>query len=174
MPRLSTDDQQSSKRTKIVIIGECNLDSPRTLDAIRAILSEYSSGSEAVDRPLSIVLMGNFVSAASCAGSSVGGGSVEYKEYFDALASTLSEFPLLLANCTSYVRPWRQRPLAERIFRRCECGHPSRKYSGHLHQQGPSSNRDCEHGGWEERRRGRRAGDLGYQSSQTQPVRACG
>ena len=96
----SADDQTPSKRTKVIIIGECNLDSPRTLDAIRAILSEYNSSGEAADRPLSVVLMGNFVSAASCAGSSVGGDSVEYKEHFDALASTLSEFPYLLANCT--------------------------------------------------------------------------
>ncbi|OQV00235.1 hypothetical protein CLAIMM_05761 isoform 2 [Cladophialophora immunda] len=98
------DDQIETEppRRQIALLGECNLDSPRTLDAIRAILSSYnaSSSGHISDLPFSIVMMGNFVSAASMSGSSKGGGSIEYKEHFDALASILSEFPLLLANTT--------------------------------------------------------------------------
>ena len=87
-------------RSKIAILGECTLDSPRTLEAIRAILSSYhnSSAGNVSSLPLSVILMGNFISVASMAGSAKGGGSVEYKEHFDALASVLSEFPSLLAN----------------------------------------------------------------------------
>lgn len=95
------EEETEPPRSKVAILGECNLDSPRTLEAIRAILSSYGSSSmEVNDLPLSIVLMGNFVSAACMAGSTKGGGSVEYKEYFDALASILSEFPTMLANTT--------------------------------------------------------------------------
>jgi DNA polymerase epsilon subunit 2 len=91
-------EKERSGRTKIAIIGECSLDVPRSLEAIRAVLANYNASGAANDRPLTIVLMGNFVSTASMAGSSKGGGSIEYKEYFDSLASVLSEFPALLAN----------------------------------------------------------------------------
>ncbi|OAP54786.1 hypothetical protein AYL99_11234 [Fonsecaea erecta] len=98
------DDQIETEppRRQIAFLGECNLDNPRALEAIRAILSSYSTSSSGhiSDLPFSIVMMGNFVSAASMSGSSKGGGSIEYKEHFDALASVLSEFPLLLANTT--------------------------------------------------------------------------
>ncbi|KAH0833574.1 hypothetical protein AYO21_05252 [Fonsecaea monophora] len=98
------DDQIETEppRRQIALLGECNLDSPRTLEAIRAILSSYSTSSSGhiSDLPFSIVMMGNFVSAASMSGSSRGGGSIEYKEHFDALASILAEFPLLVANTT--------------------------------------------------------------------------
>ncbi|RMZ81674.1 hypothetical protein DV737_g2377, partial [Chaetothyriales sp. CBS 132003] len=104
------DDQAARRRTrsKIAILGECHLDSPRTLEAIRSILRIYS----ATDQPLAIVLMGNFVSAASMAGSIQGGGSVEYKEHFDALASVLSEFPRLLATTTFVFVPGDNDPWA--------------------------------------------------------------
>ncbi|KAK5316402.1 DNA-directed DNA polymerase epsilon, subunit B [Exophiala xenobiotica] len=99
-------------RTKIAILAECTLDSPRTLEAIRAILSSYNtSAGDADDLPLSVVLMGNFVSTASMAGSTKG-GSVEYKEAFDALASILSDFPFLLANTTFVFVPGDNDPWA--------------------------------------------------------------
>ncbi len=99
-------------RTKIAILAECTLDSPRTLEAIRAILSSYNtSAGDADDLPLSVVLMGNFVSTASMAGSAKG-GSVEYKEAFDALASILSDFPFLLANTTFVFVPGDNDPWA--------------------------------------------------------------
>lgn len=107
---LGSDNQ--SKRRKFAMLGECHLDSPRTLEAIRAILASYTSSGEVGDRPLSIVLMGNFVSAASMAGSTTGGGSIEYKEHFDALASVLSEFPSLLASTSLVFVPGDNDPWA--------------------------------------------------------------
>ena len=106
-----TEDLEST-RSKIIIIGECHLDSPRTLEAIRAILNSYLSTGDDADRPLAVVFMGNFVSAASMAGSTKGGGSVEYKEHFDALASTLSEFPQLLSSTTLVFVPGDNDPWA--------------------------------------------------------------
>lgn len=107
------EDETHPPRSKIAILGECNLDSPRVLEAIRAILSSYTNSSDDIsDLPLTIVMMGNFVSAACMAGSTKGGGSVEYKEHFDALASLLSEFPTLLANTTFVFVPGDNDPWA--------------------------------------------------------------
>ncbi|EXJ90771.1 hypothetical protein A1O1_03875 [Capronia coronata CBS 617.96] len=119
------EDQEQPIRTKIAILGECNLDSPRTLEAIRAILSSYTSSSnEVADLPLSIVMMGNFVSAACMAGSTKGGGSVEYKEYFDALASVLSEFPSLLSSTTLVFVPGDNDPWASSFSAGAACAIP--------------------------------------------------
>lgn len=88
----------SSERKRVVMLGELNLDQPRVLQALRKILSLYASQDQD-STPLSFVLMGNFTSHAVMArGGS--GGSIEYKEYFDALASTLSDFPSLLQTST--------------------------------------------------------------------------
>ncbi|KAJ4314475.1 DNA-directed DNA polymerase epsilon, subunit B [Fusarium piperis] len=90
------DDGPSSGR--VVIIGELNLDQPRTLQALRKILSTYASEPEG-SAPLTFVLMGNFTQHAVLArGGS--GGSIEYKEYFDALASALSDYPTLIQSST--------------------------------------------------------------------------
>jgi DNA polymerase epsilon subunit 2 len=45
---------------------------------------------------MTFVLTGNFTQHAVMAGGGASGGSVEYKEYFDSLASVLSDFPTLL------------------------------------------------------------------------------
>ncbi|KIW13830.1 hypothetical protein PV08_06610 [Exophiala spinifera] len=106
------DTEQHLPRTKIAILAECTLDSPRVLEAIRAILSTYnSSATDTNDLPLSVVLMGNFVSTASMAGGTKG-GSVEYKEAFDALASVMAEFPFLLGNTTFVFVPGDNDPWA--------------------------------------------------------------
>lgn len=110
-PPSSNSDLSEPQRSKVAIVAECHLDSPRTLDALRAIFSTYSSSGERADLPLSIVLMGNFLSAASMAGSTKG-GSVEYKEHFDALASMLSEFPQILASTTLIFVPGDNDPWA--------------------------------------------------------------
>lgn len=82
----------------MVIIGEVNLDQPKTLQALKKILGIYAAEPEE-DSPMTFILMGNFVQYAIMArGGS--GGSIEYKEYFDALASTLSEYPTLLQSAT--------------------------------------------------------------------------
>ncbi|RFU36168.1 hypothetical protein B7463_g194, partial [Scytalidium lignicola] len=87
-------------RGRIIIIGELNLDQPRTLQALKKVLVTYAAEPEE-DCPMVFVLMGNFVKHPVMArGGS--GGSIEYKEYFDELASTLSDFPTLL-QCSTFV-----------------------------------------------------------------------
>jgi len=85
-------------RGRIVILGELHLDEPRTLQAVRKILETYAREPEGTS-PLSFVMMGNFTEHAvmSQGGS---GGSIEYKEYFDSLASVLTDFPTLLQTAT--------------------------------------------------------------------------
>lgn len=85
-------------RGRMVIMGEVNLDQPRTLQALKKVFGLYAAEPEE-ETPLTFILMGNFVQHAVMArGGS--GGSIEYKEYFDSLASTLSEFPTLLQSTT--------------------------------------------------------------------------
>ncbi|KAI1142568.1 DNA polymerase alpha/epsilon subunit B-domain-containing protein [Hypoxylon sp. FL0543] len=85
--------------TRVVILGELNLDQPRALQALRKILAIYSTEPEG-STPMTFVLMGNFAQYAVMAGGGASGGSVEYKEYFDALASVLADFPTLLQSST--------------------------------------------------------------------------
>ncbi|KAK3501781.1 DNA polymerase alpha/epsilon subunit B-domain-containing protein [Neurospora crassa] len=95
-PALLEDGRPS--RGRAVIIGELNLDQPRSLQALRKILGLYASDPEGCT-PMTFVLAGNFTQHAVMArGGS--GGSIEYKEFFDALASTLADFPSLLTTAT--------------------------------------------------------------------------
>jgi DNA polymerase epsilon subunit 2 len=80
---------------KIAIASEMNIDNPATLTALRTLLSFYSA-MPTDEFPMALVLMGNFVSHAALSGAP-GAGSIEYKEYFNALASVLSDFPQLIA-----------------------------------------------------------------------------
>ena len=85
-------------RGRVVILGELNLDQPRALQALRKILTAYAQEPEG-SAPVAFVLAGNFTQHAVMArGGS--GGSIEYKEYFDSLASTLADFPTLLQSST--------------------------------------------------------------------------
>jgi DNA polymerase epsilon subunit 2 len=91
-------DDEIGGRGRMVIIGEVNLDQPRTLQALKKLLGIYAAEPEE-DTPMTFVLMGNFVQHAVMArGGS--GGSIEYKEYFDGLASTLSDYPTILQSAT--------------------------------------------------------------------------
>ena len=91
-------ERNPSTRNRVVVIGEINLDQPRAIQALRKILSIYAAEPEGTS-PLTFVLTGNFTQQAVMArGGS--GGSIEYKEYFDALASALSDFPTLLQTST--------------------------------------------------------------------------
>ncbi|KAL2190699.1 hypothetical protein L209DRAFT_676693 [Thermothelomyces heterothallicus CBS 203.75] len=91
-------DPDSPGRGRVVIVGELNLDQPRSLQALKKILSLYATDPEG-STPMAFVLSGNFTTHAVMArGGS--GGSIEYKEYFDALASTLADFPTLLTTAT--------------------------------------------------------------------------
>lgn len=94
----SQEDPVTPSRNRVVILGEVNLDQPRALQALRKILSVYAAELEG-SSPVCFVLMGNFTQHAVMArGGS--GGSIEYKEYFDALASALGDFPTLLQSST--------------------------------------------------------------------------
>lgn len=96
--RAPSEEHPEPARNRMVVIGEINLDQPRALQAVRKILSLYASEPDG-SAPLTFVMAGNFTSQAVMArGGS--GGSIEYKEYFDALASTLSDFPSLLQSST--------------------------------------------------------------------------
>ena len=91
-------DADSPGRGRVVIVGELNLDQPRSLQALKKILSLYATDPEG-STPMTFALAGNFTSHAVMArGGS--GGSIEYKEFFDALASTLADFPMLLTTAT--------------------------------------------------------------------------
>lgn len=93
-----TEDDPDHGRGRIVVLGEMNLDQPRTLQAVKKILSGYANEPEGAT-PLCFVLTGNFTHHAVMArGGS--GGSVEYKEFFDSLAAVLAEFPMLLTSAS--------------------------------------------------------------------------
>ncbi|KAI0134488.1 DNA polymerase alpha/epsilon subunit B [Xylariales sp. AK1849] len=93
--RQATQDPEIPSRDRVIILGELNLDQPRALEALRKILTTYATEPEG-SSPMMFVLTGNFTEHAVMAGGGASGGSVEYKEYFDSLASVLSEFPTLL------------------------------------------------------------------------------
>ena len=88
--------EEGEPRSKFVIVGEVHLDNARTLQALRKLLGSYVAGPINA-LPLVFVVIGNFVQSAAMAGGA-SGGSIEYKEYFDSLASTLSEYPTILQN----------------------------------------------------------------------------
>ncbi|KAI0470600.1 DNA polymerase epsilon subunit B [Xylariaceae sp. FL0804] len=102
--RLSRTDPDAPSRGRMVIIGELNLDQPRVLQALRKILTTYAMEPEGCS-PMAFVLAGNFTTHAVMAGGGASGGSVDYKECFDALASVLVDFPTLLQTSTFVFLP---------------------------------------------------------------------
>ncbi|KAL8710798.1 MAG: hypothetical protein Q9220_004601 [cf. Caloplaca sp. 1 TL-2023] len=99
-----------SGRSRIVVLGEVNLDSPKTLEALRHILGIYATEPMG-QTPMTFILTGNFTRYAVLAGGG-SGGSIEYKEYFDSLALTLSEYPSILENSTFVFVPGDNDPWA--------------------------------------------------------------
>ncbi|KAK4452406.1 DNA polymerase alpha/epsilon subunit B-domain-containing protein [Podospora aff. communis PSN243] len=96
-PRL-VDPDAPPGRGRVVILGELALDQPRCLQALKKILGLYASDPPG-STPMTFILTGNFTTHAVMArGGS--GGSIEYKEFFDALASTLADYPTLLTTAT--------------------------------------------------------------------------
>ena len=85
-------------RARIIICGEVELDKAKTLRALKQILGLYAA-EQADQTPMAMIFMGNFVEYAVMRGGS-SGGSIEYKEYFDSLASTISDYPTILQNST--------------------------------------------------------------------------
>lgn len=94
---LAPNEEEAAQQRKMVILGEVNLDDPSSLEALRAVLRVYASEDELT--PLSFMLIGNFVSHPVMAGGG-SGGSIEYKEYFNDLATVLADFPTLLRTST--------------------------------------------------------------------------
>ena len=85
-------------RGRVVLLGELALDQPRSLQALKKILGLYATDPEGTS-PMTFVLTGNFTTHAVMARGATG-GSIEYKEFFDALASTLADYPTLLTTST--------------------------------------------------------------------------
>ena len=100
----------SVSRSKVVILGEVNLDNPKTIQAVRKILGRYAAQA-AEDMPMTFILIGNFVQYAVMAGGG-SGGSIEYKEYFNSLASALSDYPSVLQAATFVFVPGDNDPWA--------------------------------------------------------------
>lgn len=99
-----------SGKSRMVILGEVNLDNAKTLEALKQVLGVYAI-EPAGRTPLSFILIGNFTRYAVLAGGG-SGGSVEYKEYFDSLASVLSDYPSILEDSTFVFVPGDNDPWA--------------------------------------------------------------
>lgn len=97
-------------RSRVVIMGEVNLDIVKSLQALKKVLGYYAA-EPAEETPMIVVLVGNFVRHAVLAGGG-SGGSIEYKEYFDSLASTLSDYPTVLQAATFVFVPGDNDPWA--------------------------------------------------------------
>lgn len=97
-------------RNKMLILGEVNLDSPKAVQALKKVLGLYAAGPEE-DLPMTIILVGNFVQHAVMAGGG-SGGSIVYKEYFNSLASALSDYPSILQAATFVFVPGDNDPWA--------------------------------------------------------------
>ncbi|KAF3492050.1 DNA polymerase epsilon subunit B [Arthroderma uncinatum] len=93
----------------VVIMGEVNLDNPKTLQALSMVLEKYNAASDNKVPP-TFVLIGNFVHDAAIGAGNC--GSIEYKEFFDSLASVLTQFPNLLRSSTFVFVPGENDPWA--------------------------------------------------------------
>lgn len=106
----ASSESLAAGRARMVICGDLKLDHAKTLQALKRVLGLYAA-EQADQTPMVVVLMGNFVRFAVMAGGS-SGGSIEYKEYFDSLASALSEYPTMLQNTTFLFIPGDNDPWA--------------------------------------------------------------
>ena len=100
----------SSSGSRIIMLGEVNLDNAHVLKALRAVLLRYDAQ---VDEqpPMVFVLFGNFARNAAMSGGKRS-GSMEYKEHFDALALLIADFPDLLSKATFVFVPGDNDPWA--------------------------------------------------------------
>lgn len=104
------NDNSTEGRSKMIFLGEVQLDNARTLQALRKLLGLYAAD-QPDQAPIVVVLMGNFVHHAVMTGGGIG-GSIEYKEYFDSLASALSDYPTMLQRTTFVFVPGDNDPWA--------------------------------------------------------------
>ena len=103
-------DNSGKGSSRVIIMGEVHLDSAKTLQALKKVLGMYAASS-ADEAPMTVILMGNFVRYAVMSGGG-SGGSIEYKEYFDSLASALSDYPTILQGATFVFVPGDNDPWA--------------------------------------------------------------
>lgn len=97
-------------RGRMVVMGQVDLASTNVLQALKKVLGIYAA--EPLDQsPMLVVVMGNFAKYAVMAGGG-SGGSIEYKEYFDSLATALSDHPSVLQNATFVFVPGDNDPWA--------------------------------------------------------------
>ena len=106
----SSPDSLAGGRARMVICGEVELDNAKTLQALKRVLGIYAA-EQADQTPMVVVIMGNFVRYAVMTGGT-SGGSIEYKEYFDSLASAISDYPTMLQNTTFVFVPGDNDPWA--------------------------------------------------------------
>ncbi|MCJ1317390.1 DNA-directed DNA polymerase epsilon, subunit B [Xylographa vitiligo] len=102
--------EDAAGRNKIAILGESNLDNPKSMEALKKVLAMYAADVEE-HVPITFILVGNFVRHAVVAGGG-SGGSIEYKEYMNSLASLLSEYPTILQTSTFVFVPGDNDPWA--------------------------------------------------------------
>ena len=97
-------------RARMVICGDVELDNAKTLQALKRVLGLYAA-EQGEQTPMVVILMGNFVRHAIMRGDG-SAGSIEYKEYFDSLASAISDYPTMLQNTTFVFVPGDNDPWA--------------------------------------------------------------
>lgn len=103
-------DGQGSAQNGVVILGEIHLDISQTSNALKKVFDFYNHfGDDEI--PAVFILIGNFVRHAVMAGCK-DNGSVECKEYFDILASVLSNYPRILQRSTFLFVPGDNDPWA--------------------------------------------------------------
>ncbi|KAH0538476.1 hypothetical protein FGG08_004925 [Glutinoglossum americanum] len=93
--RILTNPTTPPPPTRLLFLSTLHLDNPRTHLALRTILSIHE---KEPTPPLAIILLGPFISQPSLSSPETSKSSITYKESFNHLASTLSDFPALLAN----------------------------------------------------------------------------
>lgn len=87
---LTQNSSEDDDRRKTIVLSEVTLDCPTTLASLRKVLATYVSSP-----PLTIVLIGNFLSHAALSGARET-DAIAYKEAFNELATLLFDFPTLL------------------------------------------------------------------------------
>lgn len=101
-------DRNSNRRT-MAVMGEVNLDNPKSIEALKRVLQFYSD-LPPTELPMVFFLVGSFVQNAMTSGGQV--NSIEYKELFDILASILAGYPSVLQHSTLVLVPGDNDPWA--------------------------------------------------------------
>lgn len=149
---MSAPDYPGDSSRNIIMLGQVHLDNPKTLLALRRLLTHYSASSTAPDGtlvparpPLAFILFGSFIQHAALSSPNISASSssthdastpgatnttdtssIAYKENFDALAALLADFPLLLRNSTFVFVPGDNDPWPSAFAAGAACPLPRR------------------------------------------------